>query len=68
MPLLQTAFVRLFYFYESECRRSYDICFNCGICEDCSAREEENDGYMLLGGLSSATHLELIAPIVKVHA
>jgi hypothetical protein len=73
MPLLQNAFVRLnaffrlFYFYSSDCRKSDDKCFNCGICEDCSAGEDENDGYMLLGGLSSATHLELIAPIVKVH-
>ncbi|KAK1692559.1 hypothetical protein QYE76_009256 [Lolium multiflorum] len=44
--------LRLFYFYGSECRRSDDKCFNCGICEDCSASEDENDGYMLLGGFS----------------
>uniref|UniRef100_A0ACD5W4L7 Uncharacterized protein n=1 Tax=Avena sativa TaxID=4498 RepID=A0ACD5W4L7_AVESA len=65
MPLLQTAYVRLFYIYHSYCQKSDDKFFNCGICEDCSATEEDNDGYMLLGGLSSATHLELIAPIVK---
>uniref|UniRef100_A0ACD5ZR45 Uncharacterized protein n=1 Tax=Avena sativa TaxID=4498 RepID=A0ACD5ZR45_AVESA len=65
IPLLQTAFVRLVYFYGSDCQRSDDKTFNCGICEHCSASEEDNDGYMLLGGLSSATHLELIAPIVK---
>jgi hypothetical protein len=67
MPLLQTALVRVFYFYDSDCRRSDDKWFNCGICEECSASEDEN-GHMLLRGLSSATHLELIAPIVKVHA
>ncbi|CAM0958222.1 unnamed protein product [Alopecurus aequalis] len=65
MPLLQNAFVRLFYFYGFFCRKSDDNFFNCGRCEDCSASEDHNDGYMLLGGLSSATHLELIAPIAK---
>lgn len=67
MPLLQNAFVRLLYFYGSYCRKSDDKFFNCGICDNCSASEDHNDGYMLLGGLSSATHLELIAPIGKVH-
>jgi hypothetical protein len=52
MPSLETALVRLFYDCDSYCQISKD----------------ENDGNMLLGGLSCATHLELIAPIVKVHA
>lgn len=65
MPSLETALVRLFYDYTSYCQRSDSNKHFCGICEDCSANHDHNDGCMLLGGLSSATHLELIAPIAK---
>ena len=67
MPSLETAFVRLFYDYVSYCQKGDNDDHFYGVCEDCSANHDHYDGCMLLGGLSSATHLELIAPIAKVH-
>jgi hypothetical protein len=59
MPLLEIAFVRLFNHYSS-CFKKYDNNEHfCPACEDGSAK--------FLGCLSSATHLELIAPAAQVH-
>uniref|UniRef100_A0ACD6A5X8 Uncharacterized protein n=1 Tax=Avena sativa TaxID=4498 RepID=A0ACD6A5X8_AVESA len=60
MPLLQTAFLRLDYHHASACNRS-DYLASCGMCEECTAK----GGCMLLGCLSTAAHLELIAPMAK---
>lgn len=67
MPLLETAFVRLHCRFAPYCDKGNNgDC--CGVCEDCSGYDDHNGGCMLLGGLSSARHLELIAPFSKVHA
>jgi hypothetical protein len=59
MPLLETAFVRLFNDYAASRKKCDNNEHFCLLCEEGSAK--------LLGGLSGATHLELIAPVAKVH-
>lgn len=60
MPLLETAFVRLGYRWPFRCkvRRTR---YGCGVCAGCIEFH-----FMELASLSSATHMELTAPIVKV--
>ncbi|XP_051228915.1 F-box protein At5g03100-like isoform X2 [Lolium perenne] len=57
MPLLETAFVRLFNDYPTSCKKCDNNEHFCLLCEDGSAK--------LLGVLSGVTHLELIAPVAK---
>jgi hypothetical protein len=61
MPMLETAFVRLGHSWTFRCElRPTWLC--CGVCAGCIKFY-----LMELGSLSSARHLELLAPSVKVH-
>ncbi|TVU41053.1 hypothetical protein EJB05_14543 [Eragrostis curvula] len=61
MPLLQTALVEpAFSAAEDYCDKG-DSKECCGICANCCGEDIHSSGSMLLGGLSSAMNLELIA-------
>jgi hypothetical protein len=62
MPLLQTAFVRLGSSGAICCKVHPRTRYGCGVCVGCIEFH-----FMELGSLSSARHLELTAPVIKVH-
>jgi hypothetical protein len=60
MPSLDTAFVKLPYFLAEKCTNGYwGEC--CGACNNCLGNDEYSGRSLLLGSLSSAKNLELIA-------
>jgi hypothetical protein len=61
MPLLETAIVRLGYSWPFRCKLR-PTRYGCGVCAGCIEFY-----FMELGSFSSARHLELRAPNVKVH-
>jgi hypothetical protein len=67
MPPLETAIVRLDDHHPSEYCTKGDAGECCGTCAVCCANGDHGDRCILLGGLSSATNLELVAPSESVN-
>jgi hypothetical protein len=61
MPPLETAVVRLDGYRRSDHCTKGDARECCGTCAVCCASGDHGDRCILLGGLSSATNLELVA-------
>ncbi|KAM3194133.1 hypothetical protein ACQJBY_070659 [Aegilops geniculata] len=60
MPSLETAFVKPAAYSRDCCiRGAFKEC--CGICAECTGDGDHGSRCVLLGGLSSAIHLELVA-------